>query len=298
MWLTTATVIMWGLDWRLTSLLENHHSSGLMQQRCRKCPNHGQKPFNTLFSSLKEETMLQMCENASNSWAKVAICTCPHPEKHCIISCRLLLSPPCGVSATNRMNCLHVALKWHHRHSSFVVRTVIWIIETTEMLIVIDVVCEGGKSLETPSNVIQLLSLICCTPLGQVIEGVDFRSWVVHHSLERHCGWRHFIVATFFCSIGSQQLIPKYILSCYQLQNDAGGLIRIRLSVHLFNIHRRSFWEFRACIQAVAMLGDMVWEVVQEMHLNRVEMRFIDKMLCIVWHDMRVIYINPNTRCS
>jgi len=54
----------------------------------------------------------------------------------------------------NGMNCLFVALKRHHRNSYCIVLNVFCIFEMTEILIVIDVVCEVGKSLETPSNVI------------------------------------------------------------------------------------------------------------------------------------------------
>jgi len=54
----------------------------------------------------------------------------------------------------------------------------------------------------------------------------------------------------------------------------------IQLSVRLFKIHHRFFWEFRAYIYEVAKLADMVREVVQEMHLYKVEIQFVDKMLC------------------
>jgi len=42
------------------------------------------------------------------------------------------------------------------------------------MLIVIDVVSEVSKSPETASNVIWLLTSWHCTPLGQVIKGLEF----------------------------------------------------------------------------------------------------------------------------
>jgi len=56
----------------------------------------------------------------------------------------------------------------------------------------------------------------------------------------------------------------------------------IQLSVRLFKTHHRCFWKFRAYISEVAKLVDMVREVVQEMHLHKVEIRFLEKMLCNV----------------
>jgi len=53
----------------------------------------------------------------------------------------------------NQMNCMLVTLKEHHWNRHCIVLNVISIIETTEILIVIDVVCEVSKSLEIPSNV-------------------------------------------------------------------------------------------------------------------------------------------------
>jgi len=58
----------------------------------------------------------------------------------------------------------------------------------TEILIMIDVVCEVGKSFETPSNVILQLSFWHHTALRQVIKGVDFWSQVFHHSDDRGFG--------------------------------------------------------------------------------------------------------------
>jgi hypothetical protein len=58
----------------------------------------------------------------------------------------------------------------------------------TETLIMINIACEVGKSVETPSNVILSLPLWQCTPLCKVIKGLDFWSWVFHHSLDSRIG--------------------------------------------------------------------------------------------------------------
>jgi len=71
-----------------------------------------------------------------------------------------------------------------------------------------------------------------------------------------------------------------------------GGHITIRLSVHLFKIHHRSFCEFRPCIQEVANLTDMVTEVIQEVHLHKVEIQFVDKMLGNFWLNPNCVFIN------
>jgi len=146
--------IVEGLDWRLMPLLNNHHTSSLTYWPYCKSLNQGKKPFNAWFSTLDDETTLHPWGNASSSRLKVAIRTCPHPEKHCIITCWLMLSPPCGPNGTNHMNCMLVALNGRHRISYCVVPKVCCIFPTTEILIVIDVVCEASKSVETPSNVI------------------------------------------------------------------------------------------------------------------------------------------------
>jgi len=92
--------------------------------------------------------------NESRSRLEVAIRTRPHPEKYCIISWWIMLSPPWGPCATNHMNCLLVALKELHRDCYCILPNVFCIIQMTEILTVIDEVCEVGKSLEPPSNVI------------------------------------------------------------------------------------------------------------------------------------------------
>jgi len=90
----------------------------------------------------------------------------------------------------------------------------------------------------------------------------------------------------------------KHLLSGFRWQNLAGGLMTIRLSVRLFKIHHCCLWEFRAYIYEVGKLADMVREVVQEMHLHKVEIRFIDKMLCNFWLDLHFIFINAKMLCS
>jgi len=167
---------------RSMPLLDNHLTSCVTYRPCCKRLNQGKKPFNTQFSILEDEKTLQPCRNASCSRLKVALRTRPHPEKHCIISSWLMLSPPCGPSATNHMNCLLVALKRCHRNCYSVVLNVFCIIETTDLLIMIDIVSEAGKSLETPRNVILYLPLWHCTPLCQVMKGLDFHQQNVNRS--------------------------------------------------------------------------------------------------------------------
>jgi len=52
------------------------------------------------------------------------------------------------------MNCLLIALKRGHWNFQWIVANVLCIVQTTEKLIVIDVLGEVGKPLETPSIVI------------------------------------------------------------------------------------------------------------------------------------------------
>jgi len=152
--LTTVASIVQGLHRRLMPLLDNHHTSSLTYWPCYKRWNQGKKPFNSLFGILDNERRLQPCGNESSCRLDVAIQTRSHPEKHCIISWWLMLSPPCGPSATNLMNCLLVALKRRDRNCYCVVLNAFCIVETTEILIMINLVCEVSNSLETPSNVI------------------------------------------------------------------------------------------------------------------------------------------------
>jgi len=152
--LTTVASIVQGLHQRLMPLLDNPHTSSLTYRpRCKRL-NEGKKHGNDRFSILDDEKSLQLCGNASRSRLQVALRTRPHLEKHCIISWWLMLSPPCRPSATNHTNYLFVALRRLHWNCYCVVPNVLCIVEMTEILIVIDIVCEVGKSLETPSNVI------------------------------------------------------------------------------------------------------------------------------------------------
>jgi len=152
--LTMVPSIVDGLQQRLMPLLDDHHTSSLTYWPCCKRLDQRKKPLNAWFSILNSEKTLQPCGNAICSWLYVAIWTRPHPEKHCIISWWLILSPPCGPTATNHMSCLLVALERGHRNCYCIVPNVFCIVETTDILIVIDILCEGGKSLKTPSNVI------------------------------------------------------------------------------------------------------------------------------------------------
>jgi len=150
--LTTVASIMQGLHWRLMTLLNKHHTSSLTYQPCRKRLNHGKKPCTARFSILDDEKTLQPCGNMSSSRLKVTIRTKHNQEKHCIISWWLMLSPPCGPSAMNLKNCLLFALKSGHRNCYCVLPNVFCIVGTTEILIMIDIVCEVSNSPETPSN--------------------------------------------------------------------------------------------------------------------------------------------------
>ena len=94
-------------------------------------------------------------------------------------------SPPYGPSETNDMKCLLVALDIRHQNCYWILQSVFHIIEPTEMLVVIDIVCEICKSLESPSKVILQLHSWHCTPLGQVTKGLDLWSQVVHYLLDR-----------------------------------------------------------------------------------------------------------------
>jgi len=181
----TISSIVQGLQQRSTSLFDNHHSSSLMYVPCWKCLNHGWTPFNAWFSILNSEKKLQTCGNASSSWLNVAILTHPHPEKHCIIAWWLMHSPPCGPSAMKHINGLLIPLIICHRNHYCIIPNILWIVETTKILIVIDIVCEVSKSLETPSNVILKLPIWHCTPLSQVIKGLDLWLHVLHHSPDR-----------------------------------------------------------------------------------------------------------------
>jgi len=143
----TVAFIMRQLHQRLLSLLGNHHTSSMTYQPCCKCLNECKKPFNTQISILENEKTLQTSGNESRSWLKEFIWTSPHPETHWIISWLLMLSPLGGPSGMNRMNCLLVVLKRHQWNCYSCVQNIFCIVETTEKLILIDIVCEVGKSL-------------------------------------------------------------------------------------------------------------------------------------------------------
>ena len=105
-------------------------------------------------------------------------------------------------------------------------------------------------------------------------------------------------MATVFCHVCIQLSILKHLLSCCRSHDLAGGLITIWLSVCLFKIHCLVIWRFRDYIYEVAKLADMLTEVVQEMHLHKVEIQLVDKMLCNFWLDLHCIFINVTMRCS
>jgi hypothetical protein len=59
---------------------------------------------------------------------------------------------------------------------------------------------------------------------------------------------RHIIVTTLLCSVCIHHWILRHLLLGFCLQNLESGFIVTWLSVHLFNIHPRFFWKFRAYI--------------------------------------------------
>ena len=152
--LTTVASIEQGLYPRSMCHLENHHTGSLMYRHCCKQLNQGKKRFNAWLSILNNGKTIPRCGNASSSRLEVAFQTRPHAEKQCIISWLLMLSPPCEPSAMNHMHCLLIGLKRRHQNCYCIVPNVFGIIETTEILIVIDAVCEVSKSFKTPSNLI------------------------------------------------------------------------------------------------------------------------------------------------
>jgi len=139
---------------RLMSPLDHHHTSSQMYPPWCKRLNHGGKPLNTQFCIIDDEKPFWPYSNVDSSRHKVAIWTRPHPENHSIMSSWFMLSPPCGPSATNHMNCLLVSLKWPHRDCCCFAQNVFCTGEMTEILNLINVICWVGKSLETPRNVI------------------------------------------------------------------------------------------------------------------------------------------------
>jgi len=150
----TVVSIVQGLYQKLIPILDNHHSGSLTYQPCWKRLNHGMKPLHTRFSVLDDDRTVQSCSNASSSQHKVAIWTCCYPEMHCIIAWWLMLSPHCEPRSINHRNCLLGAINRCHQNCNYVVTNIFWIIEATEILIMIDVVCNVSKSLEIRSNVI------------------------------------------------------------------------------------------------------------------------------------------------
>jgi len=152
--LTIIDSFLHGLYWRLMTLLENYYWISLRYMPCRTQPSKGQKPFDAGLNILGDEKTIQNWENASSIRLKEAIWTCPHPKKHCISPCGLLCLPPRGPSATNHLNCLLVALRRRHWNWYSIEGDVLYIAEMTEILIVMDIICEVAKCFQIPSNVI------------------------------------------------------------------------------------------------------------------------------------------------
>ena len=166
---TMVAYIVQGLHRPLMSLLDNHHIAGLTYLPCCKGLNQGKMPIDTRFSILDNKKTLQPYRTVNRSQLKAAIRTLPHPEQRWISSWWLMLSPPCGPSTTNNMNCLVVALKRCHHNRCCIAQNVLYIGMKTETLLVLDVVCEVGTSLESSISVTLELPLSHCTPPSQVI---------------------------------------------------------------------------------------------------------------------------------
>jgi len=173
------------LHWMLMSPHNTFFSGSLTDWPFCKCLNNGKNLVEVWFSILDNEKTLLKCGNACSSCLKVAIQTCPHREKYVIISWLLMPCLHCGPSTTNYQNCLLCALKRRHPTYDCFLTEVCCIIGMTEILIVIDVVCEVSKSLETPVNVILYLHCWNWAPLREVIKGLDFGLQVFVHSLHR-----------------------------------------------------------------------------------------------------------------
>ena len=108
----------------------------------------------------------------------------------------------------------------------------------------------------------------------------------------------HFIIATLFCSGYIWLSSLKPVRSGICSRHLASDLMRIPFSVLLLNIDHRFFCEFRAEIYEAAKLADMVRDVVQEMHLHKVEIRLVNKILCNFGLDLHFIFINATRHCS
>ena len=61
-----------------------------------------------------------------------------------------------------------------------------------------------------------------------------------------------------FGSICIQLSILRYLLLGFRVQNLEGDLMTNPLSVRTVKIHHRCFWEFRACIEEVAKVADII----------------------------------------
>ena len=173
---------------RSTCLLENNHTSHLSSRPSYNLVNECKQLFNGDFSVVINGTTRYMCGITSCTQLIVAIWTWPHPVKHCVIFWWLMLSAACGLSAMNNVICLLGVLASHDQNCDFVVPNVHWIIQITDIQIVINIVFAVGETLDKPSNVILLLPLNHCVPLSQVNNSVDFWSLVFLHLLDIYFG--------------------------------------------------------------------------------------------------------------
>jgi len=100
------------------------------------------------------------------------------------------------------------------------------------------------------------------------------------------------------CSLCIQLWILKQLISVLSLQHREGSLMTIQFSVHLINIHYCSFWKIRACLKDDAKLANMVREVVSEIHVHTVDIRFLDMILWSFWLTPWFILINMASVCN
>lgn len=66
----------------------------------------------------------------------------------------------------------------------------------------------------------------------------------------------------------------------------------IQLTVRMIQIAHHSFQAVRACFSEVAMLADMVREVIEELGVHKFVIQFINIMLYNFWFNLSVLLIN------
>jgi hypothetical protein len=85
------------------------------------------------------------------------------------------------------------------------------------------------------------------------------------------------IVEILVCSMYIQHGIPKHHRLNIHEQNKYSWLMTVWLLVGLAKIHHCSCWEFRASIEEVAKMSDMVRAVVWVTYICEVYIQFVNK---------------------